>query len=143
MKLFPEETRKYLSCDTVENDQENEHKYSVEFLNNLTAGSALPDHELNREKGDIVMLLLNIGSFKRHLNRSKFSLSDMAPDTLHPTLTTDSKACNTLCLAPLLFGAGDNFFLLYSRFFEDIASCLRVFWNAYKQSPWSVDQWRF
>lgn len=82
----------------------------MEFPNNLTAGSALPDHELKPEKSFIGMLLHNLDPCKGHVNRSRYALSDMTPNTLHLTLATGSKAGSKLCLLRVSSScSGDSF----------------------------------
>lgn len=46
IKSFPEELQDYLSCDTVKNNQEDEHTHPVEFFSNMTVRLTLPDHML-------------------------------------------------------------------------------------------------
>lgn len=89
MESFSGEARKYLSCVTVENDQEVEKTCSVKFLNKSTAGSALPDHKLKPKMKVNVMPHRNIDPSKRNVNGAGYTLRDKTSNTLHLTLATE------------------------------------------------------
>ena len=58
MRIFPRDDKVYRCNDSVE---ENEHQYSIEFLNTLCP-SGMPSHTLQLKKHRIIMLLRNLGS---------------------------------------------------------------------------------
>ena len=93
--LIPGEAEHFLSSDTVESDEESEHHsslYPVEMLNTLTAGSALPDHDLVLKTGYMVMLPRNIDPKSGHCNGSRYILKKMTNNLLFLRLVTGTKA---------------------------------------------------
>ena len=54
-----------------------ELSYPVEVLNTLSAGSALPDHELKLKKNFIVMLLRNLNPAHGHVNGARYQVVRM------------------------------------------------------------------
>jgi ATP-dependent DNA helicase PIF1 len=59
MEQFPGEVMEYFSADTIENQNDSEHQYPIEFLNSLTIGG-LPPHKLSLKIGSPIILLRNI-----------------------------------------------------------------------------------
>ena len=79
--MIPGEAKHFLSSDKVESDEASEDhppRYPVEMLNNLTAGSALPDHDLVLKTGYMVMLLRNIDPKSGHCNGSRYILEKIS-----------------------------------------------------------------
>lgn len=58
-KQFPGEARTYLSADSVEGDEEDQHLYPTEFLNSLELGG-FPHHKLVLKVGMPIMVLRNL-----------------------------------------------------------------------------------
>lgn len=88
VESFLVKARECRSFDTVGNDQEEDHPHHIQFFNNFTAGSALPDHKLKLKKWVIMALIQIIDLCKTHVNGSRYTLSGMTPNTLHFILAT-------------------------------------------------------
>ena len=109
---FPGELRTYLSADKVESDETGEDgpQYPVELLNSLTAGSALPDHELCLKKGYPVMLLRNIDKGRGHVNGARYIVKDMKTNVVFLESLTGDNAGQMLALPKMPCGPGDSSF---------------------------------
>jgi hypothetical protein len=59
LKIFPGDSKSYLSADTVEVEGDEENQYPIEFINQINAGG-IPLHNLELKEGVPVMLLRNL-----------------------------------------------------------------------------------
>ena len=107
--MGPGPYKEYLSADSVEKE-ENALNYPVEFLNTLTAGSALPDHKLRLKKGFPVMLLRKIDAKKGHVNGARYVVEKMTENLLYLRGTVGKAKGVPLCLPRMPCGPGDDRF---------------------------------
>ena len=84
MSIFPGDVKVYRSNDSVE---ENEHQYSIEFLNTLCP-SGMRSHTLQLRKHSITLLLRNLDPVKGHCNGTRYVI-----EHLHDHITDATIAC--------------------------------------------------
>ena len=84
--------------------------YPVEYLNSMTAGSALPDHELKIKKGYIVMLLRNINPSDGHVNGIRYQVVRMTNNLLMLKSIMGVHKGKILSLPKMPCGSGDDQF---------------------------------
>ncbi len=85
---IPGELKTFKSADSVQNrDRQaqisDELRYPQELLNQIDAGSSMPDHKLTLKKGYIVMLLRNLRPNKGHVNGARYVIENMTDNLLH------------------------------------------------------------
>lgn len=131
--------RKYLRRNTVENDQEDGLRYSVAFLNNLTAGAAYPNRKLKLSKGVIAISLCSTDLFEGHVRRSSYTLAKMALGTLQLTFATGPKTGSRLCLPLILRSpSGDSFPVQnFLKIQLPISVCFKITTNQGPVKPFS------
>jgi hypothetical protein len=82
LSLLTGESVCYLSCDSIEDEtQEDANNYQLEFLNSQTP-SGLPPHILKLKLGAIVMLLRNLTTKRGLCNGTRVILIELKPNLL-------------------------------------------------------------
>lgn len=79
---IPGRMKTHTIANSVDNENENVFRYSMEILNTLTHGSALPDHRLSLKKGIIVMLLRSLDAKNGHVRRTVYVVGNMTNHAL-------------------------------------------------------------
>ena len=72
MSIFPGDVKVYRSNDSVE---ENEHQYSIKFLNTLCP-SGMPPNTLQLKKDSIITLLRNLDPVHGHCNGTRYVIEN-------------------------------------------------------------------
>ena len=85
---IPGEFKTLKSADSVRNHDQQaqisyELRYAQDLLNQMDAGSSMPDHKMTLKKGYIVMLLCNLRPNKGHVNRARYVIENMTDNVLH------------------------------------------------------------
>jgi hypothetical protein len=82
LKILEGESQTYLSTDSiVDQTDEDEQNYQIEFLNDLTP-SGMPPHKLNVKIGAIVMLLRNLNTKRGLCNGTRLAIEDLKPNLI-------------------------------------------------------------
>jgi ATP-dependent DNA helicase PIF1 len=110
LRKFPGETTTYCSVDTVEDEEESEATYPVEFLNSLNIGG-LPPHRLELQVGAPIMLLRNLNQRQGLCNGTRMVVKVCGRNMLMATIQTGSNAGKDVFLPRISLmsgGDGDN-----------------------------------
>lgn len=126
--------RTYVSVDTVENEDNNGHRYPQEMLITLSHRSDLSDDMLNFNKGFLDMLLRNIDPRSGHVNETKYMMENMSNKRLSVPLNrhwnaqryqSDSTSSQLCTWRLLICGTGRLLFpvLHFSQYRQTMRNC--------------------
>ena len=88
-RKIPGAYRTYHSADSIEEEETSELRYPVELLNSIPGNSSLPEHNLQLEKGFLVMLLRNLDPKHGHVNGARYIVDEMLTNVLKLTIAVD------------------------------------------------------
>ncbi|XP_071581450.1 ATP-dependent DNA helicase PIF1-like [Temnothorax nylanderi] len=86
--LMEGEEKEYLSIDSIESEEEQEHlNFPTEFLNSVTL-SGMPVHRLKLKVSAIIILLRNINSKKGLCNGTRLIVRELKQNLIHAEVMT-------------------------------------------------------
>ena len=116
-EILPQGPAPPAAAEAANDEAQQEHggeapelSYPVEVLNTLSAGSALPDHELKLKKNFIVMLLRNLNPMHGHVNGARYQVVRMSNTLLILKSITGVHSGKILALPRMPCSPGDENF---------------------------------
>lgn len=105
---IPGEMRTFTYADTLETEDENAVRYSMEMLNALSKWLAVPYYMLSLEKGFAVMLLNNIDPKNGHVNPTGYIAEYIKNNILFLQIVKVKQKGAKLTLSRIKCGPGDD-----------------------------------
>ena len=99
-----------INTDNPDEQAEKELCYPQELLNRLSAGAAMPDHNLLLKKGFIVMLLRNMYPQDGHANGTRYVVTGMTNNVLFLKIASGQYKGQVLTLPRVKCSPGDDTF---------------------------------
>ena len=98
MSIFPGDVKVYRSNDSVE---ENEHQYSIEFLNTLClSGMPRAPHTLQLKKHSIIKLLRSLDPVNGHCNGTRYVIEHLHDHIIDATIACGPHAGKRIPMIP-------------------------------------------
>ncbi len=112
------ELKTFKSADSIQNHDRQAQisdklRYPQELLNQIDAGSSMPDHKLVLKKGYIVMLLRNLRPNKGHMNGARCVIENMTDNVLHSKSVKGAFKGERLALPTVKCRPGDDNFPIF------------------------------
>lgn len=101
--------RTFTSADTIEHEIENALRYSLQMLNTLTHGSALPDHPVGVKKVYIFMAVRTLDPKHCHIDSTWYVVEDMTNNIFSLRIATGTHKGTRLTLLRVNCPADDSF----------------------------------
>ena len=111
MSIFPGDVKVYRSNDLVE---ENEHQYSIEFLNTLCPSGMRP-HTLQLRKHSITMLLRNLDPVNGHCYGTRYVIEHLHDHIIDATIACGPRAGKQIFIPRIAKIPSDNIFPFHMK----------------------------